>query len=154
VSELHDALLQVDLLETAPGWRVLGQGASSVPLPAGMSVASQQPDGPAVFLMHPGTIVEDRVELNGPYPQAPRPDQLLFPGATSDGEGHTADTAVLWHALSYVHEGVQWRQRFYVLPLEDGGCMLLKTQTRARSADATFALSDLVAGGFVPPGPG
>lgn len=151
VASLKDAILESGTVVSGPDWRVIAQDAASVPLIAGMSVRTEAEGGAALWVLAPGTSIEERIELNGPYPRAPQPTQLLFPGAFLEGSGES--DGIIWHSLSYQAEGVSWRQRFYVLAMDGGAVMLLKVQARASAAETAFGLADRTVGGFRQPQP-
>jgi len=151
VESLDAVFSSIDRVQGGPAsWRAFGRGLSSLPIPAGVSLATVWDVERATFTLWPGLSTVAHIQLEGPYAQRPRPEDLLFTGARLDGEGSVAhhEGHFPWYGVAYDIDGVAWRQRLYVLPIEGGGCMVLKAQSPASQADTTFALADQLAADF------
>lgn len=134
-------------------WHAIGTAASALPVPAGTALFSVWKAGASTFTLRPTASLHEQLELNGPYENLPQADDFLFEGAVKDGAGFLASSSgrIAWYGVRYTHEGVAYRQRFYVLPTEKGGCMTIKAQARAAHSKELFQLADVAAAGFVPP---
>jgi len=91
---------------------------------------------------------DDLIYLRGPVPPSriPPPHKAAGPGMTLAGQG--ADPWE-WFELAYEVDGVPFRQRSYVLPVDDDAAYLLTAQAAETAYSQMVEAGDLVVASFV-----
>jgi hypothetical protein len=123
-------------------------GPFAVPWPAEYAFASSGDGGVPVFdLVGPGGSL---IYVQGPFPAEKRPENLVDlvgPGQSLRAQGTAGESE--WVEVEYVHKGVPWRQRHYLLsPWPTGHFVGITAQAREEHADLMARSADEVATGF------
>lgn len=155
ITELAPLIDRIELADRVAAWALVAPDHEFL-WPAELTLRCDGDLNPRSWpyeLSHEGT--SDRLLfLQGPFSgkAIPRPDRLIAPNMALVDQGALPGTvaAVLWFELAYQHEGVEWFQRLYYLPLTSEAIYLMRAQAPRAHAPVMIAAADLVATTFRP----
>lgn len=146
-SPLGGLQLRADPAVGQLSWRLVHAGVSCQ-WPDGTTVVAGPPLGPwkaNMLRLHPDSAT---IHIQGPL--AADPDGVPLPGDLVPSDHEVVDmdydsaTDQMWLDVSYVHDGVTWRQRHQYAPLDERQIMLVRAQApdgqEARAWEALAAL--------------
>lgn len=143
----------VDQPLEAPGWSLGCDAGYRMPWPAGTRVWSTKDHVRwPVELTLAGGQPDEKLYVQGPFERAGAPELGTLVGAGSELVGRVelrgARGVIEAIELRYVHEGAEWRQWRYLVPLGDALVALVTAQASSAGYHGMLALGKTIAAGL------
>jgi hypothetical protein len=152
-SRIDDVFASIELRSEEAGWTIVTHDYT-VALPPGLILSSPLPEEPPLYTLSRPDAVEDELIVVVPRPVAAH--DVRFKGNVEESRIRGLSGVVRSATHDYVHDGVAWRAKYYVMSLTPSATLAMTAQARRTEADVLLAAADNIARSFesmhAPPG--